>query len=235
MRRYGGLSTGTLLLMIVLAGGRHAEAQAPAPLHTAPSSDECRVQPRTVAELKRLAAEALATPSPVPAPEPDSSTFVPPTGELADPETTAAAMRTIRESFACLAAGDMLAAQALNTDARVRQALLELALPLERVGGLDELFGDPGFGTPEALPPELRPEPTDVREVRLLNDGRVGAVVEVRLPSIVGREGTRLDYYLLQDVDGRYLIDDQVVDIRGEGLSGNGAAPGGTPSTTAPS
>lgn len=129
----------------------------------------CTVEPRPVDDLIALLATPPSGPPDLPTP------VVVPSGEPADAATVAAVTATTREIVACVHAGDFLRAYALFTDDALRETLsgFQTGAPLTR----EQLAG---FfdGPPEPIPgnpPEVR-----VLEARVLPDGRVLAVIEVR-------------------------------------------------------
>ncbi len=224
---------GIFLVMVLFNRPSQAVAQEPVPpLPATPEPSECDVTPRTVQELRELATEAVSGASSPVVATPRATAFVVPDGERADEATIRAVTATVRESWACLKAGNVLAAQALGTDEAVRQELAALADQLEQFGGLDSLLNDPAAAaSPVAVPPGLRGALIGVRDVVVLSDGGVGAVVEVAPPDATGTTGTREDYYILRDVDGRILIDELIPGIRGERLFGEESDAPGTPTS----
>jgi len=223
------LAVGVLFAaLLVFANDGLAAAESVSSLPATPEPEECQVSPRSVDELRRLTDEALRG-LVTPGASPPATPSAPPTGEPADEAVARAVTATIRESIACLNAGNMLAAQALATDDAVRRELASLAVALDPVGGLDALLDDPSLAaSPVPIPPELRGALIDVRDVQILPDGRVGAVVEVAPPTVAGTGGTREDYYVLKEVDGRFLIDELIVGMH-QGERTQAGEPVGTP------
>lgn len=190
----GGPLSLTLLLLVTLLAPLPADAQQTDPSGTpeAPAPSECTVEPRA---LPLLAADASSTVSPAPS---TGSTATPPSqteGDPAEPAVAAGVTATVRESLACRNAGDFSRAYALVTD----HFLLHL------------------FGGAETIDPQvaaaLEAEPVRVRrgerlhlvavsEVRVLADGRVGAVVTT---SGAGAEWR--DYLIFVQRGDRWLID----------------------------
>jgi hypothetical protein len=102
-------------LVLLACGGMPQNAMAiqatPAPTSTAMT---CDVAPRSTAEVLSLAeADSSET----------ASTLALPTGDAADPATTAAITAVIQEMAACLTAGDMLRFYALHSDDWLRRSL----------------------------------------------------------------------------------------------------------------
>ena len=100
--------------------------------------------------------------------------------------------------LAGLNAGDYLRFFALFTDDYFRRAQAQDPLTPEQVV---EFFG----GTPTALPAEAQ-ESFRILEVRVLDDGRIGALFQGRNP-----EGVRTEFVVLVQQGDRYLFDDVMV------------------------
>ncbi|MDP9364522.1 MAG: hypothetical protein M3Q10_09925 [Chloroflexota bacterium] len=176
-----------VFLALVAAGDAPADAQDATPgaaLPVAPDPAECTVEPRPHSDFEAL----VGTPAPA-----TPATFDPPRGEPADAETIAAVTATVRAALACANGLDFSRFAALYTDV-----------------GFREDFADPSgddlaflLATPQAVPEEERVTLTDVRDVVVLDDGRVGAVVVYSEPG----EGEQGDYLIFAEEDGRYLID----------------------------
>jgi hypothetical protein len=62
------------------------------------------------------------------------------------------------------------------------------------------------------VPKELYGSLLAVRDVRVLPDGRVGALVETDFPG-EPPEGAEVDFFLFVQEDGSWLIDDLVEDL----------------------
>ncbi len=92
---------------------------------TIPNPSECTVHPRTADELRALfQAVAAATPASSPAASPTA--YIPPRGgKPADEATIAAVTATMREIIACVNAGNIAAAFALQTDNKLRSDFQE--------------------------------------------------------------------------------------------------------------
>jgi hypothetical protein len=192
-----------MALAIVLSTGigiTQTAAQATPPADTpldVPAPDECQIEPWQGPLFPESSGRIPpATPAPLQtAPAPP---FTPPEGEPADAETIAAVSATAREAIACRNANDLPRAYALFTQEMVTA-----------------LFGGPATIDPEimaALVEEQRPVPrrqrlaiTDVTEVTLLPDGRVGAIIATSAPRREFRD------YLIFEQDpatGQWLIDE---------------------------
>jgi hypothetical protein len=162
----------------------------------------CRVEPRTIEELRAL----YATATPVVENAAPSRTV--PTGHPADEATAAAVVATVHEAFACLNAGDFLRFFALLTN----NALLT-AFPW--VG--EAIAGDqvpPEVTDPVAAPADQRETLLAVAGISRLGDGRIGAVIAFLDPE---SDATGADaLYLIFTLQGdRWRIDD-VIDFGDE-------------------
>jgi hypothetical protein len=143
------------------AGMGTSQASAPVGQLITPDPSECTVAPRTAAELDAILAspangEALAEAVSQPG-------LQLPEGQPADAATTASVEATYRQMTACLNAGNDLAAFALWTDDALRQAQIR-----------------PGTETPPTPIPDGERSAFQLREVRVLADGRLVAVWEER-------------------------------------------------------
>jgi hypothetical protein len=132
----------------------------------ATDASACTVKPRSLEEVRRLVEQVQqteATPAPTPFQLPVAQL---PRGEPADLQTIAAITATTEQFIACMNAGDLLRFLAILSDDAVRSLGRELNFPLD----------DPSFATPQ--PTEEAPiHIASIEGVRMLPDGRVGAVV----------------------------------------------------------
>ena len=121
-----------------------------------------------------------------------------PSGTPADAATAAAITATARELIACNNAGDFPRVFAFYTDALIRGVFAGNPALTERLAA--------DLAKPAApLPAAERTELLAVRGVRVLADGRVGAVVEDRDP-----RQTVVFFAILVQVGDRWLIDGQI-------------------------
>jgi hypothetical protein len=177
------------------AGG--AQEATPVAELVTPDPADCRVAPRPAASLATFAGTptaGVATPIGA-APTP----FVPPSGAPADAETVAGVTATALELFACYNADDLSRVVALFTDDYLRRSFAAEGVTDEALG----VFA----ATPVARPAGER-EAVAVRDVRLLPDGRVGALLVGRDPA--GDPPDFADFTVFVEREGRYLIDDVV-------------------------
>jgi hypothetical protein len=185
---------------VIMAGVPEVRAQAtPTALSLdVPAPEECLLEPRALPLFPEEAGQRAATPAPV-VPGP-AEPFSPPAGDPADAETVAAVTATVRAAIACRNAGDLLRAYTLFTDDM-----------------LVVLFGGPATVDPEVrqvagegprpLPAARRLGIVVIRDIVLLPDGRVAAVVETATIRRLFR-----DYlFLVQEpTTGRWLIDEAI-------------------------
>lgn len=163
-----------------------------------PDPAVCQVAPRPAESLAAFIGTppaGAATPvGAAPAP------FVPPAGTPADAATVAGVTATAEELFACYNANDLARVVALFTDDYLRRSFAAEGVTADAL----RLF---------AAPPEARPaaewEAISVRDVRLLPDGRVGALLVGRNPATDPPDFA--DFTVFVERDGRYLIDDVVL------------------------
>ena len=172
-----------------VSAANRTTSQAASP--TAAGAASCKVAPRSLGALIELTetsgglvqSAALGTPI---APQ------VPPSGGVpADRDVTAAAEELVAEQVACTNAGDLPRAASLWSDDYVRRLLGGLSIEV-----LTEL------STPTPLPEVDQAVLKSVQDVRVLDDGRMSAVVTTT-------DATSLVVFV--ESDGRYLIDDSIV------------------------
>ena len=185
----------SIAILVVMALLTPVIANASQPTPDIPAPDECLIEPRA------LPLFASVTPLPV-TPAPVDATATAPRdmteGQPAEPAVVDAVTATVRESLACRNGGDFARAYALVTDEF-----------LVRV-----------FGGPETIDPmvalALEGESPRVRrgerlhlvsiaEVRVLADGRAGALV-----TTIGSGEEWRDYLIFIERGDRWLIDEAV-------------------------
>ena len=191
-----------VVLGVVLSTGGLAAAQDATPFAGPETPDPalCRVEPRPLAFFEPFlatpGAEAGRTPVAAGTPPP-----LPP-GEPAEAATVAGVVDTVRLLYACLNGGDSLRAAALFTDASFERLFARFGrLPPEELAG----FAAP----PRPLPERLRTRLVEVRDVRMLADGRIGAVVVTDDP-VGPPEGPEARFFVFVETDGRFLIDEPI-------------------------
>jgi hypothetical protein len=188
------------LLGLVTSELIDAEAQgaAPSPGSEVPGVEACRVAPRSPDFILGLAgtpAASRVTPAASPTP------FATPDGEAADAETVERITATMQEVVACFNAADLLRAFALFSDDYFRRLIPE--------GPVGEVFT--GFLT-GAPAPVTRIGLHAIQDVRVMGDGRVGAVVTLVDPDAPASEDADLRFVVFVMVGDRWLID-EVIDF----------------------
>jgi hypothetical protein len=186
-------------LAAAIAGGAIESAQVIAQ-YGAPSGagqpdpSRCQVEPRPIDFFAEIAATpratlvALATPEPAPAGA----------GEPADAATVAAIEAAVAELAACRSTGDALRLNALYTDRFFLRQTAAQGPPSD--AALAILAASP------APPPVARQSGTvTVRDVEVLSDGRVRAVIDLDL----ARGGASLLTVFVREGD-RWLIDEEM-------------------------
>ncbi|MDP9355047.1 MAG: SH3 domain-containing protein, partial [Chloroflexota bacterium] len=168
-------------------------------LPVTPGPAECRAEPRPVAEVLAINAEATPT-----AGRAETETFEVPVGAPVDTETVAGVTATVREVFACFNAGDVRRAFSLLTDERIRDFVEEDPISEEELRGFLE-------ATPEAVPAEQQLTLLAVSDVTELEDGRVGAFVVTTDPLA----GPDTIYVVVVQADDRWLVDDVIEFLAG--------------------
>lgn len=186
------------VIAVGVASPSGAQEATPVAELVTPDPALCQVAPRPPESLAAFVGTPPAGPStPVgAAPTP----FVPPAGAAADATTVAGVTATAQELFACYNANDLARVVALFTDDYLRRSFAVEGVTAEAL----RLFAAP----PEARPAAER-EAISVRDVRLLPDGRVGALLVGRNPAATPPDFT--DFTVFVERDGRYLIDDVVL------------------------
>lgn len=179
-----------------------AQEATPAPMRDVPAAAECQVAPRSLDSF-----QALATPvAGAPAPTIPSGTPMPlPAGEPLDEATLAAVTATAREVIACNNAGERLRVLALFSDDFLRQSFGPLGVfPADLYQRLE---------TPAPAPIEQQVALVEIRDARLLPDGRIGLVVVVDDPTVTSGPRQSASFLYLVWQGDRWLIDGAVENI----------------------
>lgn len=182
-RTQNGTLLGTVAALLALGLGQ-AGAQDATPVAPAgtPTAATCDAEPRPLADFQALIG------APIP---PTPATFAPPAGEPAGDEIVTDVTATFNGLVACFNATDLLRFGGYYTDAGFREDVAPTAeqfVPIIQAGIV--------------FPPDIAISVVDVRDVVVLDDGRVGAVVVYASP-----EGETTDYIIFAEENGRYLID----------------------------
>jgi hypothetical protein len=181
-------------LVLLACGGMPQNAMAiqatPAPTSTAMT---CDVAPRSTAEVLSLAeADSSET----------ASTLALPTGDPADPATTAAITAVIQEMAACLTAGDMLRFYALHSDDWLRRTL-----------GVVEGMAIQTISIP-TLDDGNRALYLGPWRVQILADGRVLAAVLLVVSDELRPDPDRTTVLVFVHRNGRWLVDETITSVR---------------------
>ena len=168
-----------------------------------PDPAECTVEPRAADELLALWYGPDGSPvaaAATPAIEEVATEVTIPVGPPADGATAAAVADTVRQVFACFAAGETLRAYALFTDDLAREFGPEPGTPREEAEAFVAATPEPGA---EGEAGEI----VAITDVMDLADGRVGAFVVDR------SAGPPDTVYAIFERDGDRLLVDEVVDF----------------------
>ena len=180
-------------LVLVACGGMPQAAVAlQATPTTLPAAISCDVAPRTIEEVLTL---AEATPGQ------RASVLTLPTGDHADPATTAEITAVLREMAACLTAGDMLRFYALHSDDWLRRSL-----------GVVEGMATLTISIP-TLDDGHRARYLGPWHVRILPDGRVLAAVLLVVGDDLRPDPDRIRVLLFVHRNGRWLVDETITSV----------------------
>ncbi len=173
----------------------------PVALTTVPVASDCDVDPRSLEGVLALVDNA----TPVPGFAAVASEADLPQGSPADAATVAAVTAVEVAFVACVGAGDWPRVLALMTDDAVLRNYPESP---KRVA---ELFGS--VGTPPVA--GVQYVLVAVRDVRLLSDGRIGAVVELGVVDTPGPRTIDVTFHILREVAApgggtRLLLDEEI-------------------------
>jgi hypothetical protein len=184
-----GLTVAATVIVLGLAPAlpaNPARAQEPPPVVFGPTPErsDCTVPPRPTEDFVKPPETSRIPPSV------GSEADLPP-GQPADEATVAAIAAVEWQITACEHAGEFRRAYALYTE-----AFLAIVLAALEVQDLREILA-----TPTPLPPHEQ-LPVLVRDVRVLPDGRVGAVVDRCL---------YIRFFIYQRVNGQWLVDGAII------------------------
>jgi hypothetical protein len=214
------------LVALLLAAGRSLAQEAtpgaegtpivlPTGLPIVPDPAACTVTALTIDELLDELGVTPAPSGPVGAASDDGeemvgaatpTDFVLPVGEPADTATVDAIVLLMLDVVACLNSGDYLTFFAFTTDAFLARAQEASPITEEEV----EFFR----ATPPALPADQYVTLVAVRDVTVLPDGSVGALVDTIFPDET--DAVQTDYFRFVQVDGEWRIDEVVEDLEGQ-------------------
>ena len=196
--------------LLTFSVSNRSAAQDTISLPLTPDPAECTAEPVTIEELLGLTG---ATPIPgTPSAGMDEETvatpeaFMLPEGEPADEETVATITAALVETLACLNTGNFLTAYALFSDEFKVRDLQEFPITEADLAYFE--------ATPEALEAEMHASLLAVREARILEDGRVGALVETIFPDEA--PGPQVDFIIFVEEDGNWLLDEIIEDLEAQ-------------------
>jgi hypothetical protein len=182
-----------VLLLLACGGMPRAEAALQATPAASPTAATCDVAPRSTAEILTLAEANSSETDPI---------LTLPTGDAADPETTAAITSVMREMSTCLTAGDMLRFYALHSDDWLRQSLGAvdgMAILTTSIPPLDDGHHARYLGP---------------WHVQVLPDGRVLAAVLLVVGDDPRPDPNRTRVLIFTHSDGRWLVDETIASVR---------------------
>lgn len=183
--------------------GATAQDATPSPGSEVPGSEACQVVPRSPDFILTLAgtpAAGRATPAV------GSTPFAAPDGEPADADTVQDVTATVQEVVACFNAADLLRAFALFSDDYFRRLIL-----------VDGPVGEAFTAFLASAPaPVTRMDVQSVQDVRVLADGRVGALVVLVDPRAPTSEDESRRFVIFVNDDDRWLID-EVIELLASG------------------
>ena len=195
-------------LLLAFAGMDPAVALAqeatPAAGRDVPAPEECTVEPRSAESLTGVFATPAAG-TPMAERTPPAVPFGAPDGEAADPATAEAVTAVVRQEWACVNANDFPRLLALYTDDLIRRVFSPEDIEA-MTGASVNALGTVTPGTPEPVPPAEQTALIAVLDVEVLGEGRAGAFVLV--DAFGDPLPVEVNYYLLAEADGEWLIDD---------------------------
>jgi hypothetical protein len=186
----------TLMLVLILEQGPVRAQETTLPITPDPAG--C-VENLTIDQFRPLVVGTTVAASPT-VPEATASpvAFSPLNGTPADEETVAAITARVIELAACINAENTLGFYSQFSPESVRQQLGGQNITEDDLAAL-------AATTPVAAQAEDWVTIIGIREVRVLADGRVGALVDTHFPLLSADIQT--DYFTFANIDGRWLID----------------------------
>ena len=170
-----------------------------------PDPAECVVEPRSIENILSYVATPSADGSSttLEGATPESTAL--PEGEPASEEIVAGVTDTVHEIYACLNANSFLQVFALYTDEYVARSVVEEGITEYGIGLLATPIAPQGADERDSFA---------VRDVQVLDDGRVGAYIVSSNPLGGGTLSTTFEIFVEQD--GRYLVD-EIIFLPNEG------------------
>jgi hypothetical protein len=181
------------LALLVCIGMPRAAATLQATPIASPAAVTCDVTPRSTAEILTLAGTVSSETEP---------TRTLPTGDPADPATTAAVTAVLREMAACLTSGDMLRFYAPHSDDWLRRSLgiVEgMAILTTSIPPLDDGHRARYLGP---------------WHVQILADGRVLAAMLLVVGDELRPDPNRTRVLLFVHREGHWLVDETIATVR---------------------
>jgi hypothetical protein len=197
-------------MLLTFSVSNPTAAQDTISLPVTPDPAECTAEPVTIEELLALTGATPIPGTPSGGMEEETAAtpqaFALPEGEPADEETVTAVTTSLYEALACLNTGNFLTAFAFFSEDFQRRDLQEFPITEADVAYFE--------ATPQALPAEMHASLLAVREVRVLEDGRVGALVE----TIFRDEAPDLqvDFIIFVQEGDRWLLDEIIEDLEAQ-------------------
>lgn len=188
----------TIAILLVGLVGASAQDATPEPLPTAPAPSECRVAPRSAESVETILATA-GTPSPELDVENEGDL---PRGRVAPIDTVAEVVAVEREYAACYNAAEWPRLLALIADETLPEFFEDAESPRD-------LFATVGTPATDAIGVQQVILVT-VRNVRLLADGRVGAVVEWGRGGELNRGTDEANFHIYVRQADRLLLVDEI-------------------------
>lgn len=210
------------LLLIAITGLTTLAQTPPAAgitgLPVTPNPAECTVVKPDIDQVLQRVHETPVPGPPLPATpvmntqKPMSATpanFTLPAGQPANATTVAAVTAAMREILACINTDNALAVLPLTTDHFVRTLLQEEPITQPEEQAFEHA------GTPPPMPPDEWSSLLAVWQVRVLPDGRVGALVARRVgdpppPTL------KVGFFVFVETNGHYLLDTVVDNVEGQ-------------------
>lgn len=196
------VTTGVLVAVSLIPSGNAGSVHAatPVPLPHTPDPSACRVAMPEPASLVAAIATPRGDEPGLPEVVQDAATL--PQGEPAEAAVAAEVTATVGEFLACLNAGEAIRVYALVSDRFLRTRVVPNLPTQDALAALEEGFAVGVAASPVPQPEGARTTLVDVRDVRVLPDGAIGAVVVVENPTaepprdtsffVLAREGDRL-------------------------------------------
>lgn len=207
------------VLALLALGLRTASAQDATPI--SPDAEDCTVETRSIEELRAIIGEPAAEGAgeATSAVQATPEGFSLPVGTPADEATTAEIVAAVHHLTACHNAGDFLAGFSLLTDEFIQSQIPLSVFDADFIAVME--------GTPIALVEDVQTTILAVREVTVLDEGRVSALYDYNSPTpqVEGIDGVETDLFIFENVDGVWLLDETIENVEGTHGPGTMATP----------